>query len=180
MGAIETRMNRANQMLEALKGNTDRGKACVGDAMLDEMFKELFRARFIDDQKAVEEALGGGQPLGNHGVRVKVAYLLSWIGPDTYHACRTIHRVRNAMAQSIEVNSFDDDTVRDHRQHKRSKVGLHHWQGGLQKINLKRRGDKFTITLVSAMLQVYQLIGESEHATPAEDLVLVPMTKSPP
>ncbi len=178
MADVEVRMNRANQMLQALKTETDRGKACIGDAMLDELFKDLFKSRFVDDQRVVEEALGGGQPLGNHSVRVKVAYLLGWIGPDTYHACRTIHRVRNAMAHSIEVDSFDDAAVRDLIDSTSApKTVFITGKDGFQKINLKRREDKFTITVVSAMMQAWQLIDESAHATPAADLVLIPMPK---
>ena len=29
-----------------------------------------------------------GQLLGNHGGRLKLAYLLGWIGPETYSECR--------------------------------------------------------------------------------------------
>jgi hypothetical protein len=36
-------MKRGNQMFEALRKETDRSKACVGDAMLDEVFKELLQ-----------------------------------------------------------------------------------------------------------------------------------------
>lgn len=178
MADLELRMNRSNKMLQALRSEADRGKACVGDAMLDELLKDLFKARFVDDQKVSEEALGGGQPLGSHGVRVKVAYLLGWIGPDMYHACRTIHRVRNTMAHSIEVDSFDDPAVRDlidsTSAHKSVFIT---GEDGPQKINLTRREDRFTITVISAMMQVWQLIDESTHATPAEDLVLLPLPK---
>jgi hypothetical protein len=60
----EARLNRGNLMLDAMKKETDRGKACVGDAMLDELFDELFRSRFIEHPAVVEEALGGGSRSG--------------------------------------------------------------------------------------------------------------------
>ena len=71
-------------MADALKAETDRGKACVGDALLDEVVKDLFRIGFIDSRKDAEEMLGEGQPLGSHGARLKLSYLLGWIGPETY------------------------------------------------------------------------------------------------
>jgi hypothetical protein len=63
-------MLRGNQMFNAMTRETDRGKACVGDAMLDELFKELFERRFVDDQKRIGEMLGGGQPLASYNVRL--------------------------------------------------------------------------------------------------------------
>jgi DNA-binding MltR family transcriptional regulator len=172
---VEARMHRGNKMLDALKKETDRGKACVGDAMLDELFEELFSARFVDDEKVVEQALGGGQPLGSHGVRLKVAYLLGWIGPDTYDACRTIHKVRNTMAHSIEIDTFEDVAVRDFIDAAKPPQSLLiNTKDGLQRVNLTSRADKFLITVMSAMMQLWQLIDESSHATPAKDLKLLP------
>jgi DNA-binding MltR family transcriptional regulator len=172
----KARMKRGNQMFDALKKETDRGKACVGDAMLDELFKELFAARFVDDLKTVNEALGDGQPLGNHGVRLKVAYLLGWIGPDTYRNCKIIHKVRNKMAHVMDIDSFDHASIADLLDKMPAQKSLIiTGKKGLQRINLRRREDRFIVAIISAMLQIWQFISDSEHAECGEDLVLIPM-----
>jgi DNA-binding MltR family transcriptional regulator len=169
-------MKRGNQMFDALKKETDRGKACVGDAMLDELFKELFAARFVDDVQTINETLGDGQPLGNHGVRLKVAYLLGWVGPDTYQNCKIIHKVRNKMAHLIDIDSFDHPTIATMLDKMPAQKSLLiTGKKGLQRINLKRREDRFNVAIVSAMLQIWQFIADSEHAKSPKDLVLLPM-----
>jgi DNA-binding MltR family transcriptional regulator len=174
----QARMKRGNQMFDALKKETDRGKACVGDAMLDELLKELFAARFVNDLKIVNEALGDGQPLGNHGVRLKVAYLLGWIGPDTYQNCKIIHKVRNKMAHLMDIDSFDHPTIAallDKMPAQKSLLLT--GKKGLQQVNIKRREDRFTIAIVSAMLQIWQFIADSKHAESPKDLILLPMPR---
>lgn len=49
---------------------------------------------------------------------------------------------------------------------------------GVKTVNLKSRADKFLITIMSAVMQVWQLIDESSHATPAKDLMLLPAGQS--
>lgn len=107
------RVERGNQLLESLKTETDRGRASVGDALLDEILKDLFRARLVGSESQVEELLRDGQILGTHGGRLKVAFHLGWIRPDTHIECRTIHKIRNKMAHELDVDSFDHGAVRD-------------------------------------------------------------------
>src|SRR5437660_472066 len=109
----DARVALGNKMFAALETETDRGRACVGDAVLDEVLEDLFRKRLIDHPADVEEILSGSQPLGNHGVRLKLAFLLGWIGPETYADCRTIHKIRNRMAHELTVDSFEHARVLD-------------------------------------------------------------------
>jgi len=176
---MEARMDRGNQMFDALHKETDRGKACVGDAMLDELFKELVAARFIDDKKLVREMTGEGQPLGSHGARLKVAHLLGWIGPQTYHDCRTIHRVRNKMAHSLDVADFTHVQIRDLIDNLEAPKHVHISENDVSKrLNLKRHQDKFLFAVISVVLQMWRFIEESERPSQAIDTFPVPQPKA--
>ena len=142
-------------MFAALEVETDRGRACVGDAMLDELFKELFSKCLIDRPKEVRDVLSGGQPLSNHGTRLRLAYLLGWIGPETYEDCRTIHRIRNKMAHELDVESFDNDEVRNLVDGLKS---LEHItitvSGETKRGTLERRSDKFLWAVSASVMRL--------------------------
>ena len=164
------RLDRANQLADALKAETDRGRACVGDALLDELFKELFRKRLAGKKREVDEILVDGQLLGTHGGRLKLAYLLGWIGPETYAECRAIHKIRNRMAHSLDANSFDHSAVRDLVDGFRSARNLTIRIGGeAKRANLKRREDKFLVAVQLCILRCWWFIDHSDSAEPTED-----------
>jgi DNA-binding MltR family transcriptional regulator len=144
------RIKRGNQMLEAMKKETDRGKACVGDAMLDELFKELFEKRLVDDQQRINEMIGSGQPLANYGVRLKLAYLLGWIGPQTYATCHAIHKMRNAIAHSMDVDSFSHPQVNAWFEKMSAPTQmLTHQDGRPVRVNIARLEDRFLVALTT-------------------------------
>jgi DNA-binding MltR family transcriptional regulator len=164
--ALTARMNRANQMAEALKAETHRGRACVGDALLDELFKEMFRKRLAGTKSEIDEVLGDGQLLGNHGGRLKLAYLLGWIGSETYGECRAIHKIRNRMAHNLDVDLFDHSAVRDLidglKSPRHLTIGTKH---GIRRVNLKRREDKFLVAVQMSVLRCWWFI---DHGTQLE------------
>jgi hypothetical protein len=79
------------------------------------------------------------------------------------------------MAHSLEIESFDDNRIKDIIDAATPpKMVLINTKDGVRKVNLNSRVDKFLITLISAIMQMWQLIDESNHATPAKDLMLLP------
>jgi DNA-binding MltR family transcriptional regulator len=164
------RMERGNQLADALKAETDRGRACVGDALLDELLKELFRARLAGSKSEVDDVLGEGQLLGNHGGRLKLAYLLGWIGPETYAECRAIHKIRNRMAHKLDVASFDHLAVRDLLDGLKSPRHLTiRNREGIKRVNLKRREDKFLVAVQMSVLRLWWFIDHAEKREPGDD-----------
>ena len=163
-------MDRANQLADALKTETDRGRACVGDALLDELFKELFRKRLVGSKAEVKDVLGVGQLLGDHGGRLKLANLLGWIGPETYSECRTIHKIRNRMAHSLDADSFNHSAVRDLVDGLKSPRHLTiHTGGESKRVNLKRREDRFLIAVQMCILRCWWFIDHGDKLEPAAD-----------
>lgn len=161
-------------MLDALKAETNRGQACVADALLDELMKELFTARFVDDQDSVEEILAFGRTLGSHGARLKVAYLLGWIGQDTYQDCQRIHKIRNRMAHDLDVGSFDHDKVRDLCDGMRVLEDIRVLVDGEEKrLKLTVREDRFLTSVVMTVQRIWCSISDSKQASAGIDPPMV-------
>jgi DNA-binding MltR family transcriptional regulator len=165
-----SRIDRGNQLVDALKAETDRGRACVGDALLDELIKEMFSTRLAGTKAEIKEVLGDGQLLGNHGGRLKLAYLLGWIGPETYSECRAVHKIRNRMAHNLDVDSFAHSGVRDLIDALKSPRDLTiGTKNGIKRVNLKRREDKFLIAVQMSVLRCWWFVDHGEHLDQAGD-----------
>ena len=76
--ALEARSQRLDELVGAIKSETDRGAVCVVDAVLDELFKEFLLSRLVAGSET-NNFTGMSQALGSHGVRLKLVYLLGWI-----------------------------------------------------------------------------------------------------
>ena len=164
---MHDRVDRANVMIRALKAETDRGSACVGDAFIDELLKELFRRRLIDRPKEGEEHPGLNRTLGSFAHRLQLAHLLGWTGEETYCDGMTIHKIRNEMAHNLDVDSFD------HAEVKRRIDAL---RGPSQvKFRLVDRRDKFFLAVQFAVLRIWELLEQSENATVAADAPISPL-----
>jgi DNA-binding MltR family transcriptional regulator len=167
-------------MFDALRAETDRGKACVGDALLDEVVKELFLKRLLKEKKELDEMLGQSEPLGNHGARLKLAYLLGWIGPETYADSRDIRRIRNAMAHQLDVDSFDHPKVRDLVDGLRLAKDVRLTVAGQTKrVNLNLRTDKFLYTVAMTVMRYWWLIDLRRRSRGAKDPAIMRLPKPP-
>jgi DNA-binding MltR family transcriptional regulator len=166
-------------MFEALRAETDRGKACVGDALLDELVKELFVKRLLNEKEA-GEILGPTQPLGSHGTRLKLAYLLGWMGAETYADCRDIRKVRNAMAHTLDIDSFDHPKVSGLVDHLRVSQDVKITVGRETKqVNLKRREDRFLYAVAMSVMRCWWLIDHATKSRRGGDPAILRLPKPP-
>ena len=162
---LQARADRANKMTCALQAETDRGRACIGDALIDEVLKQLFLGRFISD-RAAEELLSLNQPLGNHGARLKLAYVLGWIGPKTFRECNNVHKVRNAMAHDLDVDSFDHQKVKP-------LIDKFVSLPDLLPARLALRRDKFLVAVQFCIMQIWAALDKSTQSPIGMDRTLV-------
>jgi DNA-binding MltR family transcriptional regulator len=165
---LQSRADRANKMSAALKAETDRGRACVGDAFVDELLKELFRRRLIDRPKFVDELLMVNRALGSFSDRLKLAYALGWIGEETRKDCDTIHNIRNAMAHGLDVDSFDHHEVK-------GKLDALHGPSHV-KGRLVHRRDKFLVAVHFAVLRIWEVLDKSKNSPVATDAPIIQHT----
>jgi DNA-binding MltR family transcriptional regulator len=169
---IDHRLQRGNKVIAALQAETDRGKACVGDAMLDELIKEMFLKRLILEKDDVQGMLSWGRPLGSHGARLKMAYLLGWIGPDTYHDCDKIHAIRNRMAHSIEVDSLEHPKVRDLLSGLRAPHNISitvKTKDGTKRANLFKPQDRLLMALMTAQMRCWASMDRAKRQRRGQD-----------
>lgn len=166
---LKARMDRGNEMLKVLERESDRGKACVADALIDELVKELFTKRLIAGSET-DGVLSDGQALGNHGLRLKLAYLHGWIGSQTRDEARRIHRIRNKMAHRLEVDSFDHHDVRDLVDGMTTLAqAIIEVKGQLKRVKMPRRADKFLWAAMWVVQSLWWHVDRAQQAAIAED-----------
>ena len=168
----QARIDRGNKVLAALETETDRGRACVGDAIIDDFLKELFSRRLLDGENVFSELFEVNQPLGAHGARIKLAYILGWIGPKTYHDSQSIHKIRNRMAHNLDIDSFDHEVLR----------GLVDGFEFLADMNVRLglRRDKFLWAVNCAIIQLWRLLDESKRPAVGTDSAMVRLDPAAP
>ena len=163
-------MHRGNQMLAVLEKESDRGKACVADALIDELVKELFYQSIAGPEVP---AFSDGQALGNHGSRLK--RLRAWLDrPTTRDEAQRIHRVRNKMAHRLEVDSFDHRDVRDlidgMTTLSQATIEAH---GQLTRVNMPRRADKFLWAVMWVVQSLWWHVDRSEQPDATGDPAMI-------
>jgi len=102
-----------SEFLKEFQGETDRGAALVGAALIDDRLGCLLSAHFLDCKEADELLKGGNAPLGAFSARIKMAYCLGLITDFEYKECDYIRRVRNEFAHKVHGLTFKDIKVHD-------------------------------------------------------------------
>lgn len=83
----------ARKMLPEFTNYPDRALAIVAAAYLDDMIRELLRARLINDASAVKRAFDFA-PLGRAEARIRMAYLVGLLEPDVRDTLLMINTIR--------------------------------------------------------------------------------------
>jgi DNA-binding MltR family transcriptional regulator len=83
-----------------LAGESDRGLALAGAAMLDDALEVLLKARLLDKPKAVTSIIGLDRPLGTFSSRIKVTYLLGLLEETEFRDLELIRKIRNDCAHN--------------------------------------------------------------------------------
>jgi mannitol operon repressor len=100
-----------SSFLKEFQGETDRGAALVGAAVLDEKLRETLQS-FMISTKAAEKLLSGGTaPLGTFSARLDASYALGLINDFEHSECHLIRKVRNEFAHRIHGTTFNDEKI---------------------------------------------------------------------
>jgi mannitol operon repressor len=118
---VEITPKKAAEELRALatfskefNGETDRGAALVGAALVDNRLEELLRAHLADNPVSEDLLTGGATAvLGSFSARIKMCYALGLITKLEYEECEIVRKVRNAFAHRLHGLSFADQQVTD-------------------------------------------------------------------
>jgi mannitol operon repressor len=94
--------------LAEFQGETDRGAALVGAALIDLRLNNTLRSFMVS--KAAASALldGGTAPLGTFSARINAAFALGLLDDHEKNECHTIRKVRNEFAHRAHGTTFED------------------------------------------------------------------------
>lgn len=155
-----SRFEELQQISLALKKETDRGKACVADAVIDALLEELF-------SKGLLPLNGKSNSRLNHAARLSLAKRLGWIGEKTYQACKDVNDIRNKMAHRINPDSFDHGDVA-------SLVDGLPLSKPLDKF-ARNRGDRFTYCFLFILSNLWMALERCSNPKPGFDTDLFAM-----
>jgi mannitol operon repressor len=97
--------------LKEFQGETDRGAALVGAALLDQKLSDILRAFLVEGRITDSLLEGGNAPLGTFSARIKAAFALGLIDRHEQHECEIIRKVRNEFAHRIHGTTFKEQRI---------------------------------------------------------------------
>ncbi len=101
------------RFIKDIQKEPDRSIPIVAVAFLDDVFKKLLEAYFIDNKKVVKQILEYPGALSNFAARADIAYCLGLIPPKTYQDIVQVRKIRNKFSHSHCPVSFDNQDVAD-------------------------------------------------------------------
>lgn len=106
--------DHAQQTLENLKGESDRGAVLVATAYCDELLKDLLQSVFIKNKKISERLFDYPGPLSSFSARNDVARAAGLTRDKEFHGLRMLNTIRNRhAAHSAKHFSFADPAVKE-------------------------------------------------------------------
>ncbi len=100
-----------NAFLKEFQGETDRGAALVGAALIDHRLTNTLRSFMISNKVANKLLDGGTAPLGAFSARIDAAYALGLISAHEHNECHLIRKVRNEFAHRTHGTTFEDAKI---------------------------------------------------------------------
>lgn len=97
--------------LAEFQGETDRGAALVGAALIDLRLSETLRAFMVSASAASDLLDGGTAALGTFSSRIKATFALGLIDGHERRECDLIRKVRNEFAHRPHGVAFDDPKI---------------------------------------------------------------------
>jgi len=155
------RIAELEKLAAALQKETDRGKACVADAVIDALLEELFATGLLASAGKTESGL-------NYATRLRLAGRLGWIGEETQKACAAVHKVRNTMAHELESDSFDQPQVA-------ALVDALPLHASLEGVCQKKRGERFIFCVLFILNNLWKAVEKRSRPQIAADAALLHM-----
>lgn len=100
-----------SDFLREFQGETDRGAALVGAALIDSRLERLLCSHLAVEEVAADLITLNNAPLGTFSARIKLSYALGLITEIEFKEAETIRRVRNEFAHSVHGLDFNGQKV---------------------------------------------------------------------
>ena len=99
------------RFLSEFQGETDRGAALVGAALIDLRLSDTLRAFMVSSKAASDLLDGGTAALGTFSSRIKATFAFGLIDRHERGECDTIRKVRNEFAHQAHGLTFNDPKI---------------------------------------------------------------------
>lgn len=147
------------ELRSALSEETDRGVALMAGSYLDETLARLFKSRFLEEKKLVKEVFSPTGSLGTFSARIDLAYLIGFIGKNTYRDLHLIRKIRNEFGHTSQRINFESQSIKDKCKELRS-------DGLKGNVNLRA---KFSRCVLGITGHLHSLILRSERIQPYKE-----------
>ena len=107
----ESDLQDFTRFLGEFQGESDRGAALVGAALIDLRLSETLRAFMVGPKAAADLLEGGTAALGTFSSRIKATFALGLIDSHERSECDLIRKVRNEFAHQPHGITFDDPKI---------------------------------------------------------------------
>jgi len=147
-------VHEANVAISQLMKESDRGAVLVGVAYLDDLLIRLFKAKMRLTKTLSKDLFDSSGPLSTLSSRIKVAYCLGWIGPETFRDLDLLRKIRNDFAHLHKPITFEDPSVQ-------SRCRELEMPKGFLPARLSRAKDQFIGTVSMLILRLERYRSES-------------------
>jgi DNA-binding MltR family transcriptional regulator len=93
--------------------SSPRAMAILLGTIVENRLTELVRMLMRRDEKIADELFHPSGPLGPFGTKIRLAYMLRIVSPETYRDLTIISKIRNKFAHDLSVTSFEDRQISD-------------------------------------------------------------------
>lgn len=100
------------KFIREFHNKSDRTTAIISAAYLESQLRQLLSSFFIDQPDVVEHILDPGEALGSLKNLIIGAYVLGLISKDEYEDLILISKIRNALVNQNNGQTFDDTDIR--------------------------------------------------------------------
>lgn len=88
-----------------------RAAGVMWTTLVELRVNKLFDAALRPDKSVYNELFQPSGALGSFGTKVRLAYLLGWIGKELYDDLNRLGKIRNRCAHVLEAKDFKDQTI---------------------------------------------------------------------
>ncbi|WP_263602363.1 hypothetical protein [Chryseobacterium sp. PET-29] len=96
-----------------LTKESDRGCVLLASSHLDFMLEKLLYSKLIGSKKQKKQIFDFNGPLGTFSSKIIMSYSLGLLPPLAQQDVQTIRKIRNEFAHSVEMISFDQESVKN-------------------------------------------------------------------
>jgi DNA-binding MltR family transcriptional regulator len=88
-----------------------RAAGVLWPAIIERRIDKLFDIALRPDKKVRNELLQPSGALGSFAVKVRIAYMLGWVGEEFFGDLLLVAKIRNRFAHVITAKDFDDQSI---------------------------------------------------------------------